>query len=554
MNIAWFGPQDNCSAFGLVNRRYCEALELHGHTVNRNFFGQSTVAVSSTYPPQEIGSELPKALFTVWEFGGVGAVPASWKVIAATYNSVFTNSKWVGRVFTANALHDVCSVRACIPEHIFKPKRTEHSNFRFLWAGGSDKRHGLDVILEVFHKHFANKPGVELVIKLHPNYPVPHDLLNQWSAENIRVITGCIDMPELYAECDCVVLPMRGTSKSFIALEAMACGLPAILTAGSGLLALSKYSYPLIADLQQTTHHIHKDTSNLWWFEPNKEHLASLMEYVLSNQEEARQRGLSISDIIRSEYGYQKAGSILARSLNALQSGIKVSIVILAHQVGYLDKCVDSIIEHTPGGYEIIIIDNAISDWEYAVDNATKHPYNKVYRSAHNLGVSLGRNRGLSLARGEYTLFLDDDAVITQDGWLDKMLSYFKDPRVGIVGQTGYYIKEWGLFWESQGVTECDVVQGYCQMFPTRFRDEIGLLDENYGRFWHEDSDWCLRIKERGYKVIDCDNVGVHHIGSGRVDDTYMQKLRYLTQKWAGKPQLLTPRGRWDEPYQAVGV
>ena len=92
-----------------------------------------------------------------------------------------------------------------------------------------------------------------------------------------------------------------------------------------------------------------------------------------------------------------------------------ISIIIPVYQAeSTIKRCVDSVLSQTYSGYEIILIDDgskdgsgSICDYYTSLDERIK-----VYHQ-ENAGVSSARNKGISIAKGEYLLFLDsDDALL----------------------------------------------------------------------------------------------------------------------------------------------
>lgn len=236
-----------------------------------------------------------------------------------------------------------------------------------------------------------------------------------------------------------------------------------------------------------------------------------------------------------------------------------VSIVILTtNRLEMLQHCIDSIRLHTASHYEFVVVMNGSPpEVQRYVDGLG----GSVFYNKENLGVTPGRNQGMGLAQGEFVLFLDDDAYITEEveslqpedrdlDWLTRMTKWFAEPHVGAVGQSGSYINPQtpGIFWgcKKHGAP-CDVVQGYCMMFRRSLIEQIGYLDPAFGKFWHEESEYCLRIKAAGYAVLNLGYVGVTHFGAGSGDDgTYGQKIEYLFRKWRRRfDEILVPRTSW---------
>lgn len=240
-----------------------------------------------------------------------------------------------------------------------------------------------------------------------------------------------------------------------------------------------------------------------------------------------------------------------------------VSIIILVQdRYDLVKRCLDSIIEHTTQtDYELVLILQAVKDDRiFNLINSLPCKKTVIYNEVNN-GVTPGRNQGIQLSQGEFLLFLDDDAWVSEElenipeylrkyDWLGRMLYFYKDLLVGIVGQSGSYInpQQPGIFWACTEVgAECDVVQGYCFMFSRPVVEAIGLLDPYFGKFWHEESEYSLRAKYHGFKVINTKYIGVTHYGSGSGDDgTYGKKIKYMFDKWAKHfDKILVPRDQW---------
>ena len=102
---------------------------------------------------------------------------------------------------------------------------------------------------------------------------------------------------------------------------------------------------------------------------------------------------------------------------------IGVSVVVPVHDVAeYLPECLDSLVRQTLKDIEIICVDDGSSDksGEIAESYAARDDRFKVVRQ-ENLGLSVARNKGMSLAKGEYVYFLDGDDWLEPDA-LERLL------------------------------------------------------------------------------------------------------------------------------------
>lgn len=91
-----------------------------------------------------------------------------------------------------------------------------------------------------------------------------------------------------------------------------------------------------------------------------------------------------------------------------------VSIIVAAYNVEkYVEKSIKSVVNQTYEDIEIIIIDDGSTDKtnEICMEWAKRDKRIRLYRRK-NSGVAAARNFGLSVAEGEYVLFVDSDDYI----------------------------------------------------------------------------------------------------------------------------------------------
>ena len=87
----------------------------------------------------------------------------------------------------------------------------------------------------------------------------------------------------------------------------------------------------------------------------------------------------------------------------------KVSIIVPVYNVApYLRQCMDSIINQTYRNIEIICVDDGSTDESGEILDEYAKSDNRISEAhTNNSGVASARNTGLSLASGEYLLFVD---------------------------------------------------------------------------------------------------------------------------------------------------
>jgi glycosyltransferase involved in cell wall biosynthesis len=116
------------------------------------------------------------------------------------------------------------------------------------------------------------------------------------------------ELPGLYTASDCLVHPYRGEGFGLPVLEAMACGVPVITTAGG---ATDDFCSPDEVFLIPSEHREFnpKDIKLAggagWVLEPDLNELKALMREAFENRAWARERALRVSEHVRAGYGWK---------------------------------------------------------------------------------------------------------------------------------------------------------------------------------------------------------------------------------------------------------
>ena len=87
-------------------------------------------------------------------------------------------------------------------------------------------------------------------------------------------------------------------------------------------------------------------------------------------------------------------------------------IVPVYNNVQYIEKCISSILSQTYPEYEVIIIDDGSTDGSgECCDQLAQNPRVTVFHQ-DNSGVSVARNKGIEIAKGQYITFVDSDDYV----------------------------------------------------------------------------------------------------------------------------------------------
>lgn len=94
-----------------------------------------------------------------------------------------------------------------------------------------------------------------------------------------------------------------------------------------------------------------------------------------------------------------------------MDTDVKISVIVPAYNVaGYIQRCMDTLIDQSFHEFEVIVIDDGSTDDTPRILDEYAEQDNRI-RVIHkeNEGVSAARNLGIREAKGEYILFFDGD-------------------------------------------------------------------------------------------------------------------------------------------------
>ena len=295
---------------------------------------QTQVTVRHAWPPcWERPAHGAWVLVQPWEFG---VLPAEWVRQIGRVDEVWAPSEYVRRVYVDSGVepHKVKVVPNGIDPQRFRPaapplKLATGKSFKFLFVGGTIQRKGPDVLLDAYLRHFTAGDDVCLVIK---DFGGKDVYAGQTFEAQIKAAQARPDAPEilylntdlsadevagLYTACDCLVHPYRGEGFGLPVLEAMACGLPVVVTGGGATddFATDEFAYRVAALRQSLPGQI----GGLplvrpgWWLEPDGAAVGDSMRHVFKHRDEAREKGRRASEHVRTEWTWERTARIVAQ-------------------------------------------------------------------------------------------------------------------------------------------------------------------------------------------------------------------------------------------------
>lgn len=123
-----------------------------------------------------------------------------------------------------------------------------------------------------------------------------------------------------------------------------------------------------------------------------------------------------------------------------------VSIIMPAYNCEkYVVEAIESVINQTYSNFELLVIDDGSKDSTLKIINgfAEKDNRIKALQNEKNSGVSATRNRGISIAEGNWIAFLDSDDIWEVEK-LEKQMNHAKDNNADFIFTGASYIDEEG--------------------------------------------------------------------------------------------------------------
>ena len=251
------------------------------------------LVVSGHYPvhvPAECGDLLAALFF--WEESLVPA--ATVAVLNQEFGAVLAPSRAVAKALVDSGVSRPVLNLGQAPDlsaFVALPRRCRQGAFTFLHVSSAFPRKGVDVLLAAWRQAFALADDVRLIIKAFPN---PHnDAAGQLArfrrdhpgAAPVELVDADLDgdaLLALYRQADAAVLPSRGEGYNLPAAEAMAAGLPVIVTDHGGHLDFCTHDTARLVKRSLVRAGSHLSAPFSLWAEPDVTDLSAALREAAS--------------------------------------------------------------------------------------------------------------------------------------------------------------------------------------------------------------------------------------------------------------------------------
>lgn len=247
-----------------------------------------------------------------------------------------------------------------------------------------------------------------------------------------------------------------------------------------------------------------------------------------------------------------------------------VSLIIPTRNgLNLIRQCIESIIDKTKyHNYEILIVDNGSDDPEVlAYFESLKRDHNvRVIRDERPFNYSALNNAAVEVAKGEIIGLINNDIEVISPEWLGEMVSLAVQPDVGAVGAKLWYPNDllqhggvvlglggvaghshkffpknaFGYARRLVSISEYSAVTAACLLIRKNIYKKINGLNETDLQIAFNDVDFCLRVKQAGYRNVWTPYAELyHHESASRgLENTpekqarFEKEVNYMKTQW----------------------
>jgi GT2 family glycosyltransferase len=224
------------------------------------------------------------------------------------------------------------------------------------------------------------------------------------------------------------------------------------------------------------------------------------------------------------------------------------AIVVTFRSRDLIDQCLNSLISEGVAQANIWVVDNASDDHtaDYVQQN---YPHVHVISNDENVGFAAANNQALKQVNTDQVLLLNPDAWLAPKALVNMQEAMAQDERIGMVGPrverdgimedslsmrphffstclfilsglrnmaTGGFAGKPAAGYPWQDITDGDHIRGSCMLVRNQAILDVGLLDEDFFLYF-EETEWCLRFRDKGWRIIIAPQALAYHLGKASV-------------------------------------
>lgn len=278
----WFGTEASKFGYGAMLEGFRSGLP-----ADVQLHDQASVAVLMYDPSRSHGflRGQHRALYTMWE---TTKLPEKYYRFLGNYDQIIVPCEHNRELFSEYS-DNVSVVPLGVNIDYWKPTpRPANSRFRFHAGGSMWLRKGLDVVVEAFEK-----AGVDA--ELHIKVPLERFVPQRTWPSNIVVHTGWMSKQQQFDwfnQADCFIGASRGEGFGLMPLQAMALGIPTIITPTSGQAQYADLASVVVPVTSQECHAYEIINFEGCWDEPDVDALVEALRRVCGDSDRYKTEAL----------------------------------------------------------------------------------------------------------------------------------------------------------------------------------------------------------------------------------------------------------------------
>ncbi len=201
-------------------------------------------------------------------------------------------------------------------------------------------------------------------------------------------------------------------------------------------------------------------------------------------------------------------------------------VIAIIHRNGesLILRCLEALHTATTDRDQVVVVDNGSEDQSVARIRE-RFPEVEVIENGCNNGFAAANNQVLTRLDADYFLLLNNDVVVGVEMLQQLQRRFESQPEAAVIspqliGKDGRPQRSHGVFMrpldevlssrlrrrqprlsDGSGAVEVDTVIGACMAVRGRAVAEVGVLDPAFF-FYFEETEWCHRFAEAGYRVL----------------------------------------------------
>jgi len=235
--------------------------------------------------------------------------------------------------------------------------------------------------------------------------------------------------------------------------------------------------------------------------------------------------------------------------------------------------CLESLIKTIPDKSKLIVIDDESDGYiskeiKAMCDDSLKNI--EYIRNEKNLGYLRSCNKGIDLGQNPFVVIINSDTIVFPDTFEILKDAFDSDPNIGVINPVstwanwtripfpnGFNIYELNDYVKnvsnSELVADIGSASGFFFTVRRDLFNKYGYFDEAFQPGYYEETDFCMRVLEQGYRVVVHKGLYVFHQGWGSFGEesrnSHMKRNKQeFMRRWGEKYHLLEQNWLKNDP------